>query len=333
MKLLNTLAALAALSAVATAQITPTGPFAGSLSEGFETQDLSGGPFPPCVVDRVFNGNADLCSLTGGAHITSGWSFGCSIQERSGERLYGSTSGGSRYTFDSPATRFGGYFGTNNPSSSDGVIHFYDGGGALIASDVLVAPNDCSWTWNGWDFGTTAVGSIEVIANYGDGGHLMMDDMEVDLATGSTGAAFCLGDGSGAVCPCAAFGLTGQGCLTTSGTGALLAGTGAANVGLDTLVLSVTGGPANKPGIFFQGNNQLNGGLGNVAGDGLLCTAGGTIRYDVNALDASGAASQGGFGVNATVGSTLNYQYWFRDPANTCGGGFNFTNGWSQPWQ
>ncbi len=147
-----------------------------------------------------------------------------------------------------------------------------------------------------------------------------------------TGTAYCFGDGSGSLCPCAGFGAAGEGCLTTSGTGATLAGAGVANVGADSFVLSVSGGPANKPGIFFQGNNQLGGGNGNPAGDGLLCTSGGTIRYSVNPLDATGAASQGGFGVNAAPGVTRNYQYWFRDTGNPCGGSFNFTNGWSQPW-
>jgi len=149
---------------------------------------------------------------------------------------------------------------------------------------------------------------------------------------GNSGSGYCYGDGSGTVCPCAALGGAGEGCLTTSGTGASLVGSGSASVTQDTLVLSVSGGPANKPGIFFQGNNQLNGGLGNAAGDGLLCTAGGTIRYDVNFLDASGTASQGGFGINAAAGTTRNYQYWFRDTGNACGGGFNFTNAWTVTW-
>ncbi len=145
---------------------------------------------------------------------------------------------------------------------------------------------------------------------------------------GATGTAYCFGDGSGAVCPCASFGGAGEGCLTTSGSGATLAGSGSANIGVDSFVLSVSGAPANKPGLFFQGNNQI----GIAAGDGLLCAAGATIRYAVNSTDASGAVSQGGFAVNASAGQTLNYQYWFRDTGNPCGGGFNFTNGWSQPW-
>ena len=145
----------------------------------------------------------------------------------------------------------------------------------------------------------------------------------------NSGTGYCYGDGSGGICPCGAFGAPGEGCLTTSGTGATLTGSGQATVGADQLQLTVAGGPPNKPGIFFQGNNQL---AGNPAGDGLLCTAGGTIRYSVNPLDASGSTSQGGFGLNASTGLTRNYQYWFRDTANSCGGGFNFTNAWSVTW-
>ncbi len=170
--------------------------------------------------------------------------------------------------------------------------------------------------------------AVQIDLSIGITTYVTLNGLQIELAA-PAGTAYCFGDGTGNFCPCAAFGAPGEGCLTTSGTGATLSGSGTATVGADTLVLSVSGGPANKPGIFFQGNNPL---AGNPAGDGLLCTAGGTIRYSVNPLDATGATSQGGFGVNATSGSTKNYQYWFRDTANACGGGFNFTNGWSQPW-
>jgi hypothetical protein len=143
----------------------------------------------------------------------------------------------------------------------------------------------------------------------------------------NTGNAYCFGDGTGATCPCAAFGGTGEGCLTTSGTGATLAGSGSATVAADTLALTVTGAPANKPGIFFQGPTQLS----NPVGDGILCSNS-NLRYGVSFTDASGTASSTGFGANATVGQSLNYQFWFRDTANTCGSGFNFSNGWTVTW-
>jgi hypothetical protein len=144
---------------------------------------------------------------------------------------------------------------------------------------------------------------------------------------GNSGMAYCFGDGTGTACPCSGFGGTGEGCMTTSGSGALLTGTGNANTAGDSFVLTVSGGPANKPGIFFQGPNPL----GNFAGDGILCTAP-NMRYDLNALDGSGGTTQTNFGINASSAQIVNYQYWFRDPGNTCGGLFNFSNGWTVTW-
>ena len=147
----------------------------------------------------------------------------------------------------------------------------------------------------------------------------------------TAGTAYCFGDGTGTMCPCAAFGAAGEGCQTTSGSGARLTGSGTADISNDGFVLSVTGGPADKPGIFFQGTVQANGGLGNFNGDGILCVFP-QLRYDLNGLDANGEATQTGFGLNATAGQTMNYQYWFRDPSNSCGGLFNFSNGWTVTW-
>jgi len=145
---------------------------------------------------------------------------------------------------------------------------------------------------------------------------------------GNAGTAYCFGDGSGTVCPCASFGGVGEGCLTTSGTGATLSAMGIADVASDTLVLEVAGAPANKPGLFFQGTSQVS----LLVGDGLLCTQS-TLRYPAISTDSTGAASLSGLGVNAVANQSLNYQFWFRDPQNPCGGGFNFSNGLNVVWQ
>ena len=71
------LAVTVAFGGIATAQ-TPIGPFTGTESEGFETQDSPG--FNPCIIGGVFNNNGDLCTPgSSGAHITSGWGFMCTI--------------------------------------------------------------------------------------------------------------------------------------------------------------------------------------------------------------------------------------------------------------
>jgi len=141
------------------------------------------------------------------------------------------------------------------------------------------------------------------------------------------GMGYCFGDGSGVACPCGGNGAPGGGCLTTSGTGATLVGTGDGVVGNDTFVLSVTGGPPDKTGIFFQGEVQV----ANPVGDGILCAVS-QKRYPVNILDSNGETSRTGFSAFANPGDTKNYQYWFRDPQNPCGGEFNFSNGWVLTW-
>ena len=145
---------------------------------------------------------------------------------------------------------------------------------------------------------------------------------------GNNGSAYCFGDGTGAVCPCSAYGAAGEGCMTTSGTGARLEGTGDANQAFDTFQLTVTGGPPNKFGIFFQGTQSL----GAPAGDGIICLSS-DLRHAVTLLNGNGSVSGGAFGSHAPMGGTTSYQFWFRDPDNTCGaGGFNFTNGWKVEW-
>ncbi len=168
--------------------------------------------------------------------------------------------------------------------------------------------------------GTLVVTVTEVLT------FMSINGIQIEGGT-SPGDPYCFGDSTGSPCPCLAFGAPGAGCLNTSGAGAVLVGTGVPNTTADTLTLSATGCPPLKPGLFFQGNNML----ANPVGDGLLCTNA-LLRYAVNSTDAAGNVSQTGFGANAATGVTLNYQYWFRDPANPCGGGFNFTNGWVVTW-
>ncbi len=150
----------------------------------------------------------------------------------------------------------------------------------------------------------------------------------INFQTGGGIDAFCFGDGSGATCPCSLFGAAGAGCANTGGPGATMTGSGTPSFSNDTLSFSITGVPGNKPGLLLRGNNQVS----VLAGDGILCIAGGSQSSQVQVTIAGSTVftdfSGGGFGSVANPSAPTNFQFWYRDPQNSCSGaGFNFTNG------
>jgi len=158
----------------------------------------------------------------------------------------------------------------------------------------------------------------------------------------NSGNATCSGDGSGASCPCLGFADTGQGCMNSGGLGgAALTASGNASFAADTFQLHVGGIPGTKAGLCVKGSALLAGGNGNPVGDGLLC-ASPQMRSHVIISNASGNLAMsnwrgqpfGTFPGVANAGAPTYYQWWYRDPANSCSGsGFNFTNAWAVTWQ
>ena len=155
----------------------------------------------------------------------------------------------------------------------------------------------------------------------------------------NSGNAYCLGDGSGTLCPCLN-GQIGQGCANSGGSGATLTASGDACFTEDTFQLSVSGIPGAKAGLLVKGSFLIGGGNGNVVGDGLLCLAP-QMRSQVIVSDPSGTLTMsnwrgqpfGTFPNAADFGTPTYYQWWYRDPAPYCPSfGFNFTNGWAVTW-
>lgn len=140
-------------------------------------------------------------------------------------------------------------------------------------------------------------------------------------------AGYCFGDAQGVACPCSGVAGHGEGCLNSSGRGAALVSFGSLSQSLDTLGFFVEGVPGSKPGLLLRGDNQVV----LPAGDGVLCASGNSLRSQVQ-VTVGGATTfndfKGGpFGSVANVGAPTNFQFWYRDPVNTCSGaGFNFTN-------
>ena len=160
----------------------------------------------------------------------------------------------------------------------------------------------------------------------------------VGCAGPAAGTAYCGGDQG--TCPCGNEndGSNGvAGCANGGNAGgAVLSASGSASVAAGDLVLSVSGTLASQPGLFFQGDNSINGGAGNGFGDGLRCAGGGVIRLQVGIADSNGDAStsiniaaKGG----VVAGDVRRYQSWYRDPnSSPCGAQFNLSNGYEITW-
>lgn len=316
------------LSASASAQITPIGAFVGAQQEEFET--LLNNPVQ-CIPGRVFNNHGDLCTPLGPYCIdTFGWLLYCAIYPHNGSNgLFGSAQGPADFTFDTPAQRFGGYFGTNGYLAG-GVADFYDAGDNLIAFHVPVTAPNCAWAWNGWDAGSgPKIKRVELFANdpYNQGGLLQMDDMEYDPAgAASPGTDMCQpGTGTVIACPCGNPATSvPSGCDNSSATGgAVLMSIGDASLAADTVVFTTDGEKPTALSILMQGTTFLPNGV--VYGQGVRCVGGNLKRLYVK--HASGGAitapSGGDLPVSARSaamgnpilsGSLRYYGVYYRDP-------------------
>ena len=166
-------------------------------------------------------------------------------------------------------------------------------------------------------------------------GPLTADEI-AELHGGSVGVPYCFGDGSGTPCPCGNAGASDSGCANSTGGGASIGTQGVASIVGQSFVLTATGMPANQLGIFFQGNNAINSGLGAPFGDGLRCVGGAAKRLQIVNSDNTGAiqttvdvALKGG----VVAGDLHYYQLWYNDPGTPCGALFNFSNATEVTWQ
>ena len=111
----------------------------------------------------------------------------------------------------------------------------------------------------------------------------------------------------------------------SSGQAATLQLIGSPSAADDSLTLEASGLPTGTPGLFFFGPNQTQVPFGN----GLRCVGGSIQRIQPPGFaPASGvvrrSVSPAGLGLSA--GTTVNFQYWFRDPA-AGGAGFDLSDG------
>ncbi len=189
--------------------------------------------------------------------------------------------------------------------------------------EVPLLGNDCNG--NGRD------DVLDVV--YGDSPdtnqNLIPDECEAFLA-------YCFGDGSGTPCPCANHGAPGEGCANSTGLGATLAASGSNSLSAGDLVLQASQLEPSQPGLYFQAQNDVNGGLGVAFGDGLRCAGGSVVRIQIRTASAAGDSSTAldvGAAGGVAPGDVRRYQVWYRNPnSSACGSSFNLTHGLAIVW-
>jgi hypothetical protein len=199
-----------------------------------------------------------------------------------------------------------------------------------------------AWTYDSWSGGepNDSGGNEHYAETFANGawndqplnGNNTVQGFYVEFGDVSIPNLYCSGDGANPTgCPCGNVGNDGEGCANGSGLGGMLRSSGSASVSAGDLVLSGSQLIAGQPGLYFQGNNAINGGDGVLFGDGIRCAGGGVIRLQVRFADGSGS-SQTSINIAATggvaPGDIKRYQLWYRDPVTSpCGALFNLTNG------
>jgi hypothetical protein len=149
------------------------------------------------------------------------------------------------------------------------------------------------------------------------------------------GTPYCFGDTG---CPCANNSLSGanQGCLNSSGMGAMLVGSGLTQITNDQLTMTVTNMPvATGNALFFQGTSAVN----HTFGDGKRCVGGSQIRLKVQPFSGFTAMYPQGAdpdvsikGMVPVTGGVRYYQVWYRNVPGLCGTLSNLSNGLSVVW-
>ncbi len=185
-----------------------------------------------------------------------------------------------------------------------------------------------------------------------DGRHVAFQSDATNLAVGDTNGttdvfvhdaglalpirAICVGDGTGAPCPCTP-GTAGAGCSNSLGQGARLEASGGTSVAANNLVLTCTGMSFGSASLFLQGTAVQNGGFGatSAGSDGLECLSGsfvrlgtrGTLGFDASLKDIVQR------GAIPPLGGRRFYQVVYRNVMPNCTPAtWNGSNGLSVTW-
>ena len=222
---------------------------------------------------------------------------------------------------------------TCSDATADTRIAAYPGNSCPVDGSSLACNDDadgCTGFTSAMDFACTSGSAYMIQVGHFPGTTGGIGNVTITQTATPTGpgTAYCFGDGSGTACPIANGG-AGEGCANSTGSGAVLAASGSDSASADDLVLSTSNLPDNEPGLYFQGNNSVNGGNGITFGDGLRCAGFEAKRLEVQTSAGGSSATAGSIVTKGLVnaGDTKFYQLWYRD-----GAGFNTSNGLEITW-
>lgn len=209
------------------------------------------------------------------------------------------------------------------------------GPGCLAVITPIAPGQSHAMPWNQNDQNGVQVpdGEYSIEVRYWDANFTSLTSCCANVTIGGEpGTGYCFAGGAGVPCPCGNVAGLDAGCENSSQQGARLSGSGNASVGNDSAVLSVSQCPPNTPGLFFSGPASHP---ATMFGDGLRCVSGPVMRLGVIPTDAAGSA-QTPWTLSVleglAPGDVREYQYWYRDPAGPCGGGFNLSNAYHVQW-
>lgn len=183
---------------LAQAQIVPTGPFAGSLFDDFESYPTysSGGNYSTLP---VMGGGATFNASTAQLYIynttTDTWGLGGYGQAS----VWSPNQGLSLYdlgnpitvtlNFTTPVSQFGGYFATDSNANGDLTLDFYDVNNSLLGSTVFDSGSN-QMQWQGW----ASLGNAISYIKFGNNIAPAMDDIRANpVPEPATMAALGLG--------------------------------------------------------------------------------------------------------------------------------------------
>jgi hypothetical protein len=190
-------------SALSLAQLTSTGPFAGTMSEGFE--NFASATHYPTM--SIMGGGATMNSTTSAAqhmyvYALNGWGLG----NNGAAGVHGGNQGlGLEDVVATDGTQdadilfggagvssFGGYFAQNDPAGT-ALLQFFDSANVQIGTDqALTNTTSNVLTWQGYN-STTAISRVHFVSR---DAYIAMDDLQANSAVPEPASFAVLGLGA-----------------------------------------------------------------------------------------------------------------------------------------